>query len=721
MNSRRDFIKVTALGGSALLLGVGYAQRIAPGGSGRPAVFRPNAWVRIDRNGGVTLTVGRSEMGQGVRTSLPMILADELDADWSRVTIVQASTGPDFKNLNTGGSWSVGGSWKLLRTMGAAAREMLVAAAAAKWAVDPKSLRTENGFVIDSANSRRVPFGELVEAASALEAPKNPPLKSASEFRIIGRRTARIDGPAIVSGAAKYGIDTRVAGMRFATIVRPPVVGGTVKRFDATRAKRVHGVRDVVSISSGVAVVADHTWAAMKGRAVLDVTFDDGPNGDFDSRRFIDSLIDAANRDGLVMRSEGDAASARRTASTTLEATYVYPFYAHAPVETMNCVAHATREACEIWVPTQAPQRVQQFVARKLAIPPEAVTVHVTLVGGGFGRRLAADYAVEAAELSRAIAAPVQVLWTRADDMQNGHLQHASVHALRAGLSADGNVVFWTHKKISNPIMNFADPPTPEEMKDLAAAYRDSAWGAYDIPYVIPNIEASYVRVDSPVRYGPWRSVYAPSSVFARESFIDELAHAARRDPLQFRLDLLRGPDDVKAGDLTINRPRLRRVLETVRDRAGWGRPLSAGSARGVACNAYDGETHVAYVTEVSVDPKGDFRVDRVVSVVDCGPVINPIGVEQQIEGGVIWALAQLHNEITIQRGRVDQSTYRDYPVPRINSVPSIETHIIRNEGPQPFGMGEPPVPPLVPAVLNALFTATGKRIRRLPVGQSWS
>ena len=683
MNSRRDFLKITALGGTAFILGVGSETR---------KVFRPSAWLQIDPDGQVTLTVGKSEMGQGVRTSLPMILADELGADWSRVRIVQASTGPDFKTLNTGGSWSIGGSWKPLRTVGAAAREMLIAAAAASWGVERSRLRTENGFVTDGA--RRIAFPELIDAASRVEVPKDPQLKPASEFRIIGTRISRMDGRDIVSGKARYGIDARVPGMSFASIVRPPVVGGKVRHFDATKAKAVRGVREVVAISTGVAVVAADTWAAMKGRSLLEVAFDDGPNAGFDSDRFIETLIGASKRDGVIMRREGDIVHA--SPLKTLEATYVYPFYAHAPVETMNCIAHARPGSCEIWAPTQSPPRVQKLVGRKLGIPPDNVTVHITLLGGGFGRRLAADYAVEAAELSHAIGRPVQVLWTRPDDMQHGHLQHASVHSMRGGIDAGGNLVSWSHKKVSNPIMTIDDPP---ERQNTPEFFQDAAWGVPDIAYEIPNIETSYVRVDSPVRYGPWRSVYAPSSVFARESFFDELAHAAGRDPLQLRLDLLRKHE------------RLRRVLETLRERSNWN-----GSAQGVACNIYDDETTIAYVAEVSLDGKRVFKVDRVVCVVDCGPVVNPIGVEQQVEGGVIWALAQLRNQITIRNGRVEQSTYRDYPVPRIDDAPAIETHILPTEDVRPTGMGEPPVPPLLPAVLNAYFALSGKRVRRLPL-----
>jgi isoquinoline 1-oxidoreductase beta subunit len=708
--TRREFLRITALAGGALAIGVTSGHS-----ADQKAPFRPNIWLQIDPDGSVVITMAKAEMGQGVRTSLPMIVADELDADLSRVRLVQAVTGPDFKRISTGGSWSVGGSWRPLRQAGAAAREMLVLAAAARLAVDRTTLRTERGFVVNDRTGKRIGYGELTADAAKVEVPKEPRLKSPKDFRLIGTRTKRLDGRDIVTGAAKYGIDTRVPGMRFATIERPPVIGGSVVSFDGTKAKRVRGVRDVVATSAGVAVVADSTWAALKGREQLEVKWNEGPNAQFDSRAFIDAMVQRSFGDAVVMRKEGDVATAIESAAKKVEAIYVYPFYAHAPVETMNAIAHFHDGKCEIWAPTQAATRAQELTAAKLGIAPENATVHTTLIGGGFGRRLGADYAVEAAELSRAIGAPVQVLWTRADDMKQGHLQHASVHRMRGGVDAQGNVVGWSHVKLSNPIMSIFPPPSAEEMRDLATFYQDSAWGVYDVPYAIPNLETSYVRVDSPVKYGPWRAVYAPASIFARESFVDELAHAARRDPLQFRLDLLNGDEPVKAGGHMLLRARLRHVLEVVRDRSSWGKPLGEGRGQGVAVNMYEGETSVAYVVEVS-SRNGVLHVDRVVAAVDPGPVINPIGIEQQVEGGIIWALGQLQSEITIRNGRVEQSNFADYTVPRITDTPAIEIHIVPTDGPQPFGIGEPPVPPFAPAVLNAWFAATGKRVRRLPV-----
>jgi isoquinoline 1-oxidoreductase beta subunit len=399
-----------------------------------------------------------------------------------------------------------------------------------------------------------------------------------------------------------------------------------------------------------------------------------------------------------------------------ITATYSYPFYAHAPVETMNCVADVRADRCEIWAPTQAPNDVQNEVAAFLGLPVGAVKVHVTLIGGGFGRRLGWDYAIEAAEVSKAIGAPVQVIWTRPDDMKHGYFQAASLHQLTGRFDAERKLVAWTHKKVSSLHNARGRRPSESELSD-PAFYRDSAsWGVYDIPYNIPSIETRYVPVDTHVPIGPWRAVFSPSSTFARECFIDELAHEVGADPIDFRLQLLQGPDTVEAGDLTIDRKRLRNVLEIVRARSNWKAPLPAGTGRGVACNVYDGATHVAYVTEVSV--AGDqIRVQRVVCVIDCGLIVNPLGVQSQVEGGVVWGLSSaLKGSITFRNGSVEQSTYRDFTVLRIDETPAIEVHIVPSHGDAPFGIGETTVPPIVPAVVNAIFAATGKRTRHLPI-----
>jgi isoquinoline 1-oxidoreductase beta subunit len=727
MTTRRDFLKTAAASSAALVIGVRWDGDVFA--ATKPtAAFAPNVWLRIEATGKTLLTVGKSEMGQGVRTSLPMILADELDADWTKVELVQAQPSADFKRLGTGGSWSVGGSWKPLRQAAAAAREMLVAAAAAQWGVSAADCRTAKGAV--THGSKSLSYGALVERASKLEVPKEPKLKAASEFRLIGTRQKRMDAPSIVNGTAKYGIDARVPGMLFASVERAPTRGAKVRSVDSTAAMQVRGVKRVVRLTNGVAVVADSTWAAMKGRAALKVDWDAGPNAAFNSTQHFEALHRATAQPGIVTRSEGETA-ATPSGAKVVEATYSYPFAAHAPVEPMNCVAHVHDGKCEIWVPTQAPNRLQTQVAELLKIAPEAVTVHVTLMGGGFGRRLNADYGREAAELSREIQAPVQILWTRADDMRDGHFQAASVHQMSGAVDA-GRGIMWRHKKVSS-LHNLSGPPTEEDLKNPMEYYQDSSWGVYDIPYAFPSMQTAYVPVDIPIWIGPWRAVYSPGSTFARECFIDELAHAAGKDPLAFRLALLppdvaatggdKGApgtpaDVVKAGSLNIDRRKLRRVLRLAAEKSGWGTPLPNGRARGVAANVYDGETHVAFVVELSMTPNGSmpFHVHRVVCAIDCGVVINPLGIEQQVESGVIWSLSNMKSEITFKDGRAEQQNFLDFQVLRMSETPQIETHIVPSNGEQPFGIGEPTVPPLAPAVANAMFAATGKRYRTLPI-----
>lgn len=713
--SRRTFLKTATLGGAALIVGFDGKRLLRANETIGASDFQPNGWIRIDAQGAVTLTLGKSEMGQGVRTALLMILADELGADWSRLRVVQAMPGPNFKRLGTGGSGSVQGSWKPLREAAAAAREMLIEVAARHWKVDAATCATKNGAVRHEESSRHFEFGQLAEEAAKLAVPQTPHLKSAADFRLIGHRTSRIDARNVVTGATKYGIDTRVPGMLYASIERPPAPGSKPRKWNEKAATAIRGVRSVVPVTSGVAVVADSTWAAMKGRAALAVDWDETKAVRFDSQQHRERLEKASREPGIVLRSEKPSAPMGAVART-LEATYFYPFYAHAPLETMNCVAAVTPNDCELWAPTQDPNDLQRDAAKMLALPLEKVQVHVTMIGGGFGRRLANDYAFEAIEVSRAVKAPVQVLWTRPDDTKHGHFQAASVHRLSGAFDGAGKLVRWRHTKAGSlhNLGGVEKPPTPND----AAFYQGYAWGVYDLPYAIPDLEMAYVPVDLPVRHGPWRAVFAPGSVFARESFIDELAHSQAVDPLAFRLNLLKGDDQLKAGDLTIDRRRLRRVLELVRDQSQWDwtKKFPPGEGRGVACNVYDADTHIAYVVDVVVDG-GQVRVRRVVAAVDCGLVINPIGVEQQIEGGVIWGLsAVLKGEITFRDGAAEQQNYADYEVARMRDAPIIETHIVPSDAGRPFGMGEPPVPPIAPAIANAIFSATGKRIRRLPI-----
>jgi isoquinoline 1-oxidoreductase beta subunit len=714
MTSRRTFLKTAALGGASLIIGFDGRRLLQATTANAVGSFKPNGWVCINPDGTVILTIGKCEMGQGVRTSLAMILAEELEADWTRIKLLQAKPSAD-SDLGTGGSDSMASSWKPLRQAGAAAREMLITAAAMRWKVDRRSCKALHGAIEHSASGRRLEYGSLVAEAAEVPLPQNPPVKNATEFKIVGHRTARIDGPDIVSGRARYGIDIRIPGMLYASLERPPFSGAKVKTLQEGKARAVSGVKSVIKLPRGIAVLGNSTWAAIKGRAALAVEWSDPPKDAFDSDAHWKRLESASRETGFITRKEEPPAGTAAV-SKTIGATYYYPFYAHAPVETMNCVADVRNNRCTMWAPTQAPERLQKQVAQLLGIAPADVDVNITLIGGGFGRRLGVDYAVEAADISRAAKAPIQLLWSRADDMKQGHFQAASVHYLSAGFDAQGAPVAWKHTKAGS--FHNISPLDPKEMRD-AAWYQDWSWGCYDVPYTFPAIQTAYVTVDLPVKHGPWRSVFAPSSVFARECFIDEVAQVRGADPLAFRLEMLKGADVIKAGSTTVDRRRLRRVLETVREKSGWnGTSIGQGRGRGVACNAYAGRTYIAYVVEVSVDRQNNVHVDRVVAAVDCGLVINPVGVEQQVEGGIIWGISSaLKGEITFHGGTAQQNTFADFAVARMRDTPAIETHIVDSDAPQPFGMGEPPVPPIVPAIANAVFAATGTRIRRLPIG----
>ena len=725
--SRRSFLRAGAAAGTGLV--VGFRLRDASAAAGLPpAAFQPNAYIEIAGDGMVTLWVTRSEMGQGVRTTLPAILAEELDVDLARVRLEQAMPGERFKGirLRTSGSGSSSGSYRALRVAGASAREMLVAAAAATWGVDPKSCRAELGQVIHGASGRRLAYGRLAARAARLTPPSDPPLKDAKRLRLIGARVKRTDGPAIVSGGARYGIDVRVPGMLVAVMERCPYLGGKVSGFDAKRALAVPGVRHVVpiasGISAGVAVAADTTWAALKGREALSVTWDPGPNRDFDSGRFIQSLEDAFSQEGYPIRRVGDADAAAGAASArVIEAVYEYPFQAHAPIEPMNCTADVRKDSCEVWVPTQTPETAYDDIVKTHGFAPGAVKVHTTLLGGGFGRRLFVDYVHEAVELSKAIGRPVQLLWTRTDDMRHGFFHPATIDRLRAVLSDDGRPLAWLHTSVGSDLSMFG-PPSEEQKKDRQRYAKDgSPWGAFDNPYAFPSMKVDYVPVDSPVPTGPWRAVEYPSSVFARESFIDEIAHSLGKDPLQLRIDLLQPGDVLNLGDEAIERGRLIRVLETAREATGWATPPAHTQdrlrGRGVAVNTYFGESYIAQVAEVSVARDlGDLRVHRIACIVDCGTVINPLGLEGQAESGITWGLsAALHGKIDFRNGGALQENYADFAVMRMDEMPVIDTRIVPSDA-FPSGFGEHAVPPVAPAVANAVFAATGKRLRRLPL-----
>jgi isoquinoline 1-oxidoreductase beta subunit len=723
--TRRVFLKDSALAGAgfaiAFRLPSAFASAAAP-----VSPFEPNAYIRIAPDNTITLWVTRSEMGQGVRTNLPAALAEELEVELNQVRLEQAMPGARFNGirLRTSGSGSSSGTFMALRRAGATAREMLVSAAAQSWSVDRAACRAERGAVIHSDSSRKLTYGELAASAARQPVPPKPSLKDPKDFRLLGKSLKRTDGPAIVRGTALYGFDVRTPGMLVAVMDRCPYMGGKVSSFDSSAALAVPGVRHVVQIRSGifggVAVVADNTWAAMKGKEALRVEWDKGKASDFDSDRFIDKLKSSFTQDGFPIRREGDASQAFLAATKTIDAVYEYPFQAHAPIETMNCTADVRSGSCEVWVPTQTPETAHENIIKSLHLPPESVKVHTTLLGGGFGRRLFVDYADEAVELSKTIGKPVQLVWTRNDDMRSGFFHPASVEQLRAGFDANGHLSVWAHKSVGSGLSMFG-LPTAKDLSDPQFFAKDeSPWGAFDTPYNFPALKVDYVPVDSPVPTGAWRAVEYPSRVFARESFLDEVAHELSKDPLQLRIDLLQPGGILKLGGQQIDRGRMIRVLEATRELV-WSKPLPQIDGRfvgrGLAINMYFGESYLAEVAEVSVARDlSDLRVHRIVCVVDCGLAINPSGLEGQVESGITWGLsAALHGKIDFKEGRAVQGTYSDYRVMRMNEMPSIETHILPSNG-VPSGFGEHPVPPVAPAVANAVFAATGKRFRKLPI-----
>ncbi|MBX7224085.1 MAG: molybdopterin-dependent oxidoreductase [Blastocatellia bacterium] len=714
--NHRTFLKYASLSGAALILGVpAQAGTSATEQAAAPTMFQPNQWLALDETGTVTIVVGKCEMGQGVRTALPMMVAEEMEIDLHQVKVVTASPGPKYDDMGTGGSDSVISGWKPLRIAGAAAREMLLAAAAAHWKVDRTNCLAKNGSVRHQPSNRTMKYAELVSAAAKLPVPENPPLKDPKQFTLIGTRVNRVDGPQIVTGKAVYGQDVRVPGMKVAVVARPPVIGGKLVSFDAKATKTVPGVSEVVQIPSGVAVIADSTWNALKGREALSIIWDKGPLANLDSAKLYSLLEEGLKKGGRVTRSAGDAAKAMKQADKKLEATYVTPFQAHAAVEPLNCVVHVTKDACHIKAGTQSPNSVQKSVAKLLNLAPEAVTVEVELIGGGFGRRLGSDFILEGVEIARKVPFPVQLVWTRQDDIQHDYFHTGAINQLSVGLDAQNQPLAWTHRTTDFHLSMFGpfDPKSDD-------TYEESPWGAYDTPYTFANLLVEYAPVESPVPTGAWRAVYYPPNVFARESFLDEVAHAIGKDPLQLRLDLL--PKEVLTlGRRKINLQRLRTVLELVAEKAGWGKPLPTAKdrkwGRGIACNLYHGRTVVAQVAEVSVDSNHRLTVHKITCAVDCGQVINLSGLEGQIESGITWGLTYaLRSQITFKNGAPEQDSYLSFPVIRLSEMPEIEVHVVPSTE-IPSGLGEQPVPPVAPAVMNAYFQATGKRIRKLPFG----
>jgi len=707
--SRRDFLQTSVLAGGGLVLGVclpGVAR--ATQAARQPSsTFAPNAFVRVGTDESVTVIVNHSEMGQGTYTGLAMLVAEELEADWSRVRVEPAPVDPVYNHTifgiqATGGSTSTWSEWERLRKAGAAARLMLTAAAADSWNVEQASCRAQNGEVVHPASQRRLSYGQLVEKASRLTPPQNVTLKDPEHFRIIGKSTKRLDTPSKTNGQAVFGLDVNVPGMLVAVVARSPVFGGNVRSFSAVKSKAVPGVRHVVEIERGVAVVADGFWPAKLGREALEITWNEGPLATLDSRGQGAQYAELAQRPGAVARKEGDPTNALDGAARQLEAVYELPYLAHATMEPLNCVADVRADGCDVWTGTQFQSVDRDAAARDAGLKPEQVRLHTTLLGGGFGRRAAIDshFVREAVQVSKAVGRPVKVIWTREDDLRGGYYRPRAYHSLSAGLDAGGSPVAWRQRVVCQSFLT-GTPFEPAYVKD---GVDDTAVeGAKDLPYEIPNMVVDWQPAPGGVPVLWWRSVGHSHTAFVVESFLDELAHAAGKDPYEYRRALLG------------NRPRHKRVLELAAEKAGWGKPLSQGLGRGIALHESFG-SFLAQVAEVSVSREGTLKVHRVVCAIDCGPVVNPDTVRAQMEGGIVFGLtAALYGEITFENGRVKQRNFHNYPMLRINEMPEVDVHIVPSSE-KMGGVGEPGVPPVAPAVANAIFALTGKRVRRLPI-----
>jgi isoquinoline 1-oxidoreductase subunit beta len=703
--NRREFLKKSAEGGTALVIGLYLPMKFEALAAELPAESAAlNAWVHIAPDDSVTLLIDKSEMGQGVVTSLAMLLAEELELDWKKVKTEFAPAAPPYFNplfglQGTGGSTSVRASWGPLTKAGAAAREMLIAAAARKWNVEPSACYAENGAVVHKATNKRLGYGTLVEEAAKLPVPANPPLKDPKNYKYIGKPMKRLDTPSKVDGKAGFGIDVRLPNIQHAVVARCPVFGGKVKSFDASKAKAVRGVKQVLQISSGVAVVADNTWSAMQGRRALQIEWDEGSNAGVSSESIRKLYLERVEQAGAIARKDGDADAALASAAKKIEAVYEVPFLAHATMEPMNCAADVRADGCDVYAPTQFQTFNQNTAAKITGLKPEQVRVHTTFLGGGFGRRAEQDFVAEAVEISKGAGVPVQVTWTREDDIQHDFYRPAVYSKIVAGLDADGWPVAWKSRIVSPSIMSRFFPGSVKNGLDDS-----SVEGQANSKYGIPNFLVEYVLTETGVPVGFWRSVGNSQNGYITECFVEELAKAGGKDPFEFRRKLL------------ASAPRHLGVLELAAAKAGWGQPLPAGRTRGIAVVESFG-SFVAEVAEVGVNRgSGEIRVHRVVCAVDCGRYVNPDTIAAQMEGGIAFGLtAALKGQITIDKGRVQQSNFHDYEMLRLNEMPKVEVHIVpSNEA--PGGIGEPGTPPIAPAVCNAIFAATGKPIRRLPI-----
>ncbi len=704
---RREFLKFSLAAGGGLLIGFSLpgADMFATAQAQSITVFMPNAFLRIGTDDRVTVIVNHSEMGQGVYTALPMLLAEELDADWNKIGFESAPVDPKYNHpvfgmQITGGSSSVWSAFEQYRKAGAAARGMLIAAAAQQWNVNPATLRTDTGAVFDGTN-RKLTYGQLAEAAAKLNPPAEVTLKDPKTFKLIGKPVKRLDTSEKINGKAVFGLDVKMPGMLTAVVARPPIFGATMKSFDDSRARTMPGVRKIAAVPSGVAVIADSFWQAKMAREALHIDWDDSAMRTFSTNQMMQQFREQAKSPGTNVRREGDPDAAFAQAAKKIEAVYEVPYLPHAMMEPLNCAVDLRADTCEIWTGTQF-QTVDRANAAKIAgLPPEKVQIHTTYLGGGFGRRAnpQSDFVVEAVHVAKVAGAPVKVVWTREDDMQGGWYRPAFLHAIAGSIDSNGNPVSWRSRLVGQSIFAGTMFEAMMKGKEYDPA---SVEGVDDLPYAIPNLAVESHKADVKVPVQWWRSVGHSHTGFATECFIDELAVLAQKDPYQFRRALLP------------KHPRHLAVLDLAAQKAGWGKPLPKGRARGIAVH-FAFESYNAQVAEVSVDD-GKIRVHRIVSTVDCGRYVNPGIIAAQLEGGAIFgASAALFQEFTFENGRLQQTNFHTFPMMRMNECPEIETHIVENNE-KSGGIGEPGVPCTAPAIANAVFAATGKRIRKLPI-----
>jgi isoquinoline 1-oxidoreductase beta subunit len=723
--NRRAFVVRTAAAGAGLLIGVRFPGSPANAQENEKAAKKPpvnpfDAYIHVHPDNKISLIVAKSEMGQGIKTGLAMILAEEAEVDFKSVSVEQADTRPDiYAHMGTGGSSSTMENFEPLRRAGATVRELMITAAASKWDVGREECAAKNGTVVHAKSSRKATYGELVEAAQKLPLPdpEKVELKDESEFSLIGHATPRVDIAAKVNGSAQFGIDVRVPDMKYAVVARCPTFGGKPARFDASKAKAVSGVRDVFEIpalgrdkftAGGVAVVADSTWAAMKGREALEITWDHGPAASESTDTLREALRAAAARPGKRIRNDGDVEKALSNGGKHVDAIYEFPHLAHATMEPMNITAHAGDGEAEVWAPTQSPDWVQRTVAEILGLPPNKVKVHTTYLGGGFGRRYTADYPAEVAQIAKVVRTPVQLVWSREDDMTHDFYRPSACHNMRGTVSAAGHPLAWSHTIASTAIGAWWGPPDNPEPE------KSEIGGALQMPYAIPNVRLEYNPVKSAVPPLWWRSVEHSFNGFAVECFIDELAAAAGKDPVQFRRSLLvKGPHWKPRFEDDPDPARLLGVMNLAASKSGWGRPLLKGKGRGIA-SYFSFGSYIAEVAEVTAKD-GNFKIDRMVAAIDCGRIVNPESVRAQAESAIIYGLsAALKNAITIRNGAVEQTNFDGYDPIRINEAPPIEVYLTHSTE-DPGGMGEPALPPAAPAVANAIFAASGQRVRKLP------